>query len=352
MTFEEFETLDILAWWKEKEAQFPILAAMARDLLTVQASTVASESAFLLVAGYIATEIKTKSRVGGRIIGAGTAGLVVAGLSFAAMALCIHKDLLSPSEFNGTFTDNKLENDNESHLVDTSNGNRAASTAPIQEDLGNVSALDRMPIGMDKTPISPNLPESEVFGSSFAAPNPRASYSNLDIGSPEATSNLSDQINLDKDINEGKLGSEGKGNSDISVDSSSSFSPSSSSANQPVIVNFSFSPDLEPVLETQSKGRTLMRASLLKKNYASAPAHPKNKQSKNDYEAINDSIPVFGSPNPRSSFSPSGIPASSVGSAALQVHPGKVLVPAVVDQVQGQALAALQVLKVSHLQIR
>ncbi|KAE8675306.1 Ubiquitin-like protein ATG12 [Hibiscus syriacus] len=30
----------------EKEAQFPILAAMARDLLTVQASTVASESAF------------------------------------------------------------------------------------------------------------------------------------------------------------------------------------------------------------------------------------------------------------------------------------------------------------------
>ncbi|KAB2064745.1 hypothetical protein ES319_A09G042600v1 [Gossypium barbadense] len=31
---------------------------------------------------------------------------------------------------------------------------------------------------------------------------------------------------------------------------------------------------------------------------------------------------------------------------ALQVHPGKVLIPAVVDQVQGQALAALQVLKV------
>ncbi|KAE8696646.1 U-box domain-containing protein 7 [Hibiscus syriacus] len=35
-----------LAWWKENEAQFPILAAMARDLLTVQASTVASESVF------------------------------------------------------------------------------------------------------------------------------------------------------------------------------------------------------------------------------------------------------------------------------------------------------------------
>jgi len=46
MTFDEFENLDILAWWKEKETRFPVLAAMARDLLTVQASTVASESAF------------------------------------------------------------------------------------------------------------------------------------------------------------------------------------------------------------------------------------------------------------------------------------------------------------------
>lgn len=41
-----------------------------------------------------------------------------------------------------------------------------------------------------------------------------------------------------------------------------------------------------------------------------------------------------------------GIPAPSLVSAALQVPPGKVLVPAVVDQVQGQALTALQVLKV------
>lgn len=43
---EEFENFDILAWWKEREVQFPILSAMARDLLSVQASTVASESAF------------------------------------------------------------------------------------------------------------------------------------------------------------------------------------------------------------------------------------------------------------------------------------------------------------------
>nr|GEW54638.1 zinc finger BED domain-containing protein RICESLEEPER 2-like [Tanacetum cinerariifolium] len=46
LTVEEFENFDILGWWKEWESQFPVLAAMARDLLTVQASTVALESAF------------------------------------------------------------------------------------------------------------------------------------------------------------------------------------------------------------------------------------------------------------------------------------------------------------------
>jgi len=45
---EEFANFDILAWWKDRESQFPVLAAMARDLLSVQASTVASESAFSL----------------------------------------------------------------------------------------------------------------------------------------------------------------------------------------------------------------------------------------------------------------------------------------------------------------
>jgi hypothetical protein len=45
---EEFAHFDILAWWKGRESQFPILTIMARDLLTVQASTVASESAFSL----------------------------------------------------------------------------------------------------------------------------------------------------------------------------------------------------------------------------------------------------------------------------------------------------------------
>jgi len=49
---------------------------------------------------------------------------------------------------------------------------------------------------------------------------------------------------------------------------------------------------------------------------------------------------------PEKPISYAGIPAPSLVPAALQVPPGKVLVPAVDDQVQCQALAALQVLKV------
>ncbi|PIA49417.1 hypothetical protein AQUCO_01300317v1 [Aquilegia coerulea] len=52
------------------------------------------------------------------------------------------------------------------------------------------------------------------------------------------------------------------------------------------------------------------------------------------------------------SVSSAGIPAPSLVSAALQVPPGKVVVYGVVDQVQGQALAALQVLKVIEADVQ
>lgn len=40
------EDFDILHWWKVEEKNFPILSIIARDLLTSQMSSVASESAF------------------------------------------------------------------------------------------------------------------------------------------------------------------------------------------------------------------------------------------------------------------------------------------------------------------
>ncbi|GJU24661.1 zinc finger BED domain-containing protein RICESLEEPER 2 [Tanacetum coccineum] len=48
MEQENFENYDILSWWKGRQSQFPVLSIMARDLLSVQASTVASKSAFSL----------------------------------------------------------------------------------------------------------------------------------------------------------------------------------------------------------------------------------------------------------------------------------------------------------------
>ncbi|XXG68569.1 hypothetical protein AAC387_Pa06g1626 [Persea americana] len=43
---DEEDAFDLLAWWKSFETKFPVLSAIARDILTIPASTVASEQAF------------------------------------------------------------------------------------------------------------------------------------------------------------------------------------------------------------------------------------------------------------------------------------------------------------------
>ncbi|GJR65466.1 zinc finger BED domain-containing protein RICESLEEPER 2 [Tanacetum coccineum] len=43
---KDFASYDVLGFWKSKENQFPVLSRMAMDILSVQASSVASESAF------------------------------------------------------------------------------------------------------------------------------------------------------------------------------------------------------------------------------------------------------------------------------------------------------------------
>nr|GFB95629.1 zinc finger BED domain-containing protein RICESLEEPER 2-like [Tanacetum cinerariifolium] len=42
----EFETFDVLGFWKVQETTFPVLSRMAMDIVSVQATSVASESAF------------------------------------------------------------------------------------------------------------------------------------------------------------------------------------------------------------------------------------------------------------------------------------------------------------------
>jgi hypothetical protein len=42
------KSFDILKWWKNNATRFPIMSHMARDLLAIPISSVASESAFSL----------------------------------------------------------------------------------------------------------------------------------------------------------------------------------------------------------------------------------------------------------------------------------------------------------------
>ena len=44
--FEDNEDFDILEWWKKQQIKYPVLSIIARDVLTVPVSTVASEAAF------------------------------------------------------------------------------------------------------------------------------------------------------------------------------------------------------------------------------------------------------------------------------------------------------------------
>ena len=46
VNFELTSSFDLLAWWEQHAAQFPILSKLARDILTIPVSTVSSESAF------------------------------------------------------------------------------------------------------------------------------------------------------------------------------------------------------------------------------------------------------------------------------------------------------------------
>ncbi|GJQ97563.1 zinc finger BED domain-containing protein RICESLEEPER 2 [Tanacetum coccineum] len=43
----KFAAFDLLGFWKAKESMFPVLSHMAMDIISVQATSVASESAFL-----------------------------------------------------------------------------------------------------------------------------------------------------------------------------------------------------------------------------------------------------------------------------------------------------------------
>lgn len=71
----------------------------------------------------------------------------------------------------------------------------------------------------------------------------------------------------------------------------------------------------------------------------------KDELNMNSQDELGDNGPPLEIPNVGRAFSSTGIPAPSI---SFQVNSGKILVPAAADQVQCQAFAALQVLKVIY----
>ncbi|GAB4858276.1 hypothetical protein Ancab_009749 [Ancistrocladus abbreviatus] len=109
--------------------------------------------------------------------------------------------------------------------------------------------------------------------------------------------------------------------------------------------------DMRNAIQVSADGHSLAQSiSKLEESLSSSASQSaqsfSNKPAAIGENDANYSRPGLESESSQNSFTSSGIPAPSVLSPSLLVSPGNVLVPAAVDQVQGQTLSALQVLKV------
>ncbi|GMP70263.1 hypothetical protein CsSME_00029192 [Camellia sinensis var. sinensis] len=340
----------------------------------------------------------------GGIVGAGVAGVVlVAGLTFATLSIS-KRNTSRPAEMEPLTTQqevlldsddqndrvvqdeeskdtmkedsclSKTGIDNDSSLSiennEATNENRQSGSdvgytfnsgdgitnASIQEDLQNESAIDDMSVAPDRSPGTPQLPESEIaYGSVVAFEN---SDSNLVAEKSESATELKENL-IDAKHTKSSVSDANPTNLNTGTDRKEGVPGSSRTENS----NFSLSAGEELDLSKTQVSAEENKSSLEDHNLngdgpsgtnsVSAVAYPfANEQDSNTYSSINENTSFFESTNPGNSFSSAGIPAPSVVSAALQVLPGKVLVPAVVDQVQGQALAALQVLKIIEAEVQ
>ncbi|GLT31187.1 hypothetical protein SLA2020_059390 [Shorea laevis] len=301
------------------------------------------------------------------------------------------KALYPSSEFNDPPTEDILGQDNVTYtesIEHISDDGDAANGASIQDDLQNISDLNDIPVGPGATQSAPELPESGIVGGSLIASSLKVSDSKLDLISPEQPTsqiewNPVSVLGLNDKHNEEFSSLEEKETSNLSVHSVDSYTDSDSNATsiEAVAVGFSVTSVTDTVLDPQvvhmenvetqvssskenlDSSKLLQvseerRAASMEENNLSesglseitslpASSHlSANDQDKNGYGETNKSKSFFDSSTPENSYSSAGTPAPSIVSAAAQVIPGKVLVPAVVDQVQGQAIEALQILKV------
>ncbi|XP_029127817.1 uncharacterized protein LOC109800269 isoform X3 [Cajanus cajan] len=197
----------------------------------------------------------------------------------------------------------------------------------VQEDLQHESAFDNKLVFASESPVPL---ESENTVDSFNAYGFRDFDGNPTVDTAESTSNLKENL---FNVEPGDLSNYDDAkplhlNTEQHDEITSSSGSVSAEGNEPSFKEPSVTGnDLFEKSSVSSSANTLV-----------------DEQVRNDNDEVDDVKSE--SPKSGSFFSVPGIPAPSVFSAAVQVLPGKVLVPAAVDQVQGQALAALQVLKV------
>ncbi|XP_068329008.1 stress response protein NST1-like isoform X2 [Pyrus communis] len=335
-------------------------------------------------------------------VGAGVAGVVlVAGLTFAALSLGKRNNSSPKQQMEPLTTqqERSLTYDDENHRTaedvdDQSNVKNDASSSPEGRtgDFKNTSggteanainnASDKGDSPLESTSDDKSV-ESETFtrkfdlsesdngNDSFVASEIEGFDSSLTVGIGDLASELKGNLvsveptNLqasDSNLStEPQDGIPGRSENHISTFESSSLSVVAHEYNEPVALDVSLTSQSNTILEPQVSS---------KDNIGTVPSSSteENLEMSKTLQVLAEGISssletntIIESelsrnksqlPNAGNSFSSAGIPAPTVVSAALQVPPGKVLVPAVVDQVQGQAFAALQVLKVIEADVQ
>ncbi|KAH7663011.1 hypothetical protein IHE45_14G025300 [Dioscorea alata] len=221
-----------------------------------------------------------------------------------------------------TVDESSIDSDSTTHITDNQEGSSSPETVKYDDPLNFSSELEGQ------------LP-SDILSSDPIVLE-QGGLSNDDIGSEEVTrteSSIEDleapnyittSVSLEDGLNETKL----------SVVTSAS--------------------DLEQneVLESLDEPVIAEELKINESESGSATLDPNGNESDEGMNIQTNRSSLFKSLLPEKSFSSAGIPAPLVVSAALQVSPGNVLVPAVVDQVQGKAFAALQVLKVIEADVQ
>ncbi|CAN6564918.1 unnamed protein product [Malus baccata var. baccata] len=349
-----------------------------------------------------------KKWIGGTV-GAGVAGVVlVAGLTFAALSLGKRKNSSPKQQMEQLTTqqERSLTYDDENHrsaedVDDQSNVKNDASSSPegrtgglsVQDfkntaggteanAINNASDKGDSPLEStsDDKSVEPetftrkfDLSESDNGNDSFVASEIEGFDSSLAVGIGDLASELKGNLvsvettNLqasDSNLStEPQDGIPGRSENHISTFESSSLSAIAHEHNVPVAVDVSLTSQSNTILEPQvssednigtvplSSTQENLEMSKTLQVLAEGISSSLEKNTIIESELSRNKSQL---PNAGNSFSSAGngIPAPTVVSAALQVPPGKVLVPAVVDHVQGQAFAALQVLKVIEADVQ